>query len=203
MQKIKGIIFDFGDVISQPQDENCLAEMAGLLELEAKNDFKTVYRNRRRDYDWGIPGTDYWTGIINHYGQKRDAGIIAALIGLDIRSWARIKPEVVVLIQDLKDRGYIMALLSNMPLEIRDYFKREAAWLRVFDHTVFSCDLKLLKPDAAIYRYCLAQMGLEPEECLFIDDVPENIAAARSCGIAAIRFQTTPQVMEELQDYLG
>jgi putative hydrolase of the HAD superfamily len=195
MQKIKGIIFDFGDVISRPQDEDCLAEMAGLLALEAGNDFKTVYRNRRRDYDWGISGTDYWIGIINHYGLERDAGLIDALIGLDIRSWARVKPEVVALIQDLKDRGYIMALLSNMPLEIRDYLKSEAAWLRVFDHTVFSCDLKLLKPDAAIYRYCIAQMGLEPEECLFIDDVPKNVAAAQNCGIAAIRFQTTSQVM--------
>jgi putative hydrolase of the HAD superfamily len=203
MSKIKGVIFDFGDVISQPQDDSCLTEMIRLLGVADKADFITVYRSYRRDYDGGGSGTDYWFAIMNHYGMKNDAAICAALIEQDTLSWFRVKPEMIVLIESLKAQGLRLALLSNMPLEIRNYLQEKADWLGLFDHKVFSCDLKLLKPDAAIYRHCLDRLGLKAEECLFIDDVPENVAAARSRGIAAIRFQSFAQMKEEITEMLG
>jgi putative hydrolase of the HAD superfamily len=202
MSNIKGIIFDFGEVISQPQDDNCLIKMVELLHLKDQADFYTVYRGYRNDYDRGISGSDYWTGIANHYGLEADAGIITALIEQDILSWTRVKPEMVAFIASLKTQGYRLALLSNMPAEIGDYLNHKADWLRFFDHTVFSSDLKLIKPDAAIYRHCLARMGLKPEECLFIDDMERNVAAARNCGIAAIHFQSFPQLLKEIKEIL-
>ena len=51
-----------------------------------------------------------------------------------------------------------------------DYF-----FFRYFDGGVVSADVKLSKPDIRIYRYILEKYDLKPEECLYIDDIEENI----------------------------
>jgi len=53
---------------------------------------------------------------------------------------------------------------------------------------VLSCDAGAMKPDAAIYRALLARLTAEPGDCLFIDDRPENVVAARVLGFAGAVF---------------
>jgi FMN phosphatase YigB (HAD superfamily) len=50
--------------------------------------------------------------------------------------------------------------------------------------------LGVAKPDPAIYRHTLAELGVEPEEALFIDDKRINVEAARALGIQAIEFSS-------------
>lgn len=58
-----------------------------------------------------------------------------------------------------------------------------------FRDVVVSAEEGLLKPEAAIYRRCLTRNALSAQACLFIDDTPENVAAASALGMQAIRFE--------------
>ena len=73
-------------------------------------------------------------------------------------------------------------------------------FLPYMDGGIFSCYVKMAKPDHAIYHCLCEKYGLNPSECLFTDDMPENIQAAKKCGFQAILFEgydkTYPAVME-------
>jgi putative hydrolase of the HAD superfamily len=56
----------------------------------------------------------------------------------------------------------------------------------------------LAKPAPAIYRHALAQLAVQPEEALFIDDKLANIEAARALGMQAIEYSTVEQLRADL-----
>ena len=55
---------------------------------------------------------------------------------------------------------------------------------------VWSYQLGIAKPDPAIYRHVLKELGTQPEETLFIDDKPVNVEAALALGMKGILFST-------------
>ena len=57
-----------------------------------------------------------------------------------------------------------------------------------FDGKLISCDVKVVKPMREIYQIFTDRFLLDPEECLFIDDAPANVAAAITCGWNGIVF---------------
>lgn len=91
------------------------------------------------------------------------------------------------LIRSLKEKGYGIYLCSNASLRLRVY-EQEIPGSRYFDGTIVSAEERLLKPDPAIYRRLFEKYHLSPGECFFIDDRPENIEGARSCGMDGYCF---------------
>ena len=75
---------------------------------------------------------------------------------------------------------------------------REFAWLDQFDHLTFSAEVRLIKPDPAIYEHSLRGVGVTPSEALFVDDKEPNVQGARAVGIRAIRFRSVEQFRNEL-----
>jgi putative hydrolase of the HAD superfamily len=57
-----------------------------------------------------------------------------------------------------------------------------------FNHHTFSHRLRMVKPEAAIYRHAIAGLGVPAENVLFIDDREENVEAARAAGLQAIQY---------------
>jgi putative hydrolase of the HAD superfamily len=76
--------------------------------------------------------------------------------------------------------------------------EREFAWIAGFDVLVWSFQLGIAKPDPAIYRHVLKELGTLPEETLFLDDKTVNIDAARALGIVAIEFSTIAKLRKDL-----
>ncbi|MBL8056312.1 MAG: HAD family phosphatase [Anaerolineales bacterium] len=66
-----------------------------------------------------------------------------------------------------------------------------------FDLIVYSAEEGLAKPDPALYQRTLARLGVAPAEAVFVDDVPENVAAARALGMAGVHFQPGVDVPAE------
>ena len=58
------------------------------------------------------------------------------------------------------------------------------------------------KPEPRIYEITLERLGLEAEDCAFIDDVEVNVTAARELGMHGIHFRDTDQVIAELDERL-
>ena len=103
------------------------------------------------------------------------------------------------LVIDLKQRGYSLYVLSNVSERYWNLKKRIPA-LALFNNQVLSYAEKVNKPDQKIYEVLLNRYQLNPEECLFIDDMEANIEAAKAAGIKGFLFRNN---YEELKKNLG
>lgn len=104
------------------------------------------------------------------------------------------------LVQELKEAGYGIYLLSNASLRQRAYWPRVPG-SEFFDGTLISAEEGVIKPLPEIYRLCLDRFGLKAEECFFIDDVKANIDGATFCGIAGAVFQEdVPLLRRQLRE---
>jgi putative hydrolase of the HAD superfamily len=89
--------------------------------------------------------------------------------------------------------------LSNMPVPYARTLERLHPFLQDFDGGIFSGDVLLIKPEAAIYQLLQTRYALEPAQTVFIDDLLGNIDAARNEGWHGIHFKNAAQVTQELQ----
>ncbi|MGX8700330.1 HAD family hydrolase [Caproiciproducens sp.] len=103
-------------------------------------------------------------------------------------------PEIVT---RLKEKGYQIYLLSNTSLRFFQY-RDKVEMFRSFDGFIVSAKEKLVKPDAAIFECLCRRYGLLSSECLFIDDLQQNIAGAEKAGFHGHLFRGA----EELSRYL-
>lgn len=93
---------------------------------------------------------------------------------------------------------YILSNFQSMP------FKRLLAANPFMDEAkgrIVSEDVRLAKPEKAIYELLLSQFSLNPQETLFLDDKIENIEACHEVGMNGIVFQTYDQVIREMRRF--
>ena len=96
-------------------------------------------------------------------------------------------PGMEALVRKLKSAGYGIYLLSNASKSQPDYWPLFPA-SSLFIGTLISCDLGMVKPMREIYNAFTDKFSLLPEECIFIDDAPINVAGAIACGWKGIVF---------------
>ena len=98
---------------------------------------------------------------------------------------------IYALVKELKDAGYHIYLLSNTSARFHQ-FRRNIPALQFFDGEFISADVGLLKPEAEIYQKFFETFGLNPGQCVFIDDVPANIEASLRAGMPGIVYNDDP-----------
>ena len=103
----------------------------------------------------------------------------------------------------LRAAGIATGILSNMPEDHAAYIERTFEWLALFDVRLFSYAVRRIKPERAIYEECLRRFALPAGETLFLDDIAENVAGARSVGINAIEFRGLAELAEALAAFPG
>jgi len=209
-QRLKTIIFDCGRVITLDQDLGLAARMAALVGAPTGL-FIRVYAEEREEYDRGTIGAaDYWARVAARFGAVvGGADALATLIELDLQSWFTINPETIAIVRRLKGQGCRLLILSNMNLEGKLRMLGKARyldgedWIALFDEVIVSCDLKLLKPEPAIYAACLDKAAAGAGDCLFIDDNPANVEAAQAFGMKALVFTGAAQLASTLRNEYG
>jgi putative hydrolase of the HAD superfamily len=183
---IRAIIFDYGNVLCEPQPPEDLSAMA--VELAQSIDrFVPIYWRNRVSYDRAdMDAVEYWTLVA---GRRLAPDKVAKLIDLDNRSWLHPRSSTIPWVDAMRRQGLRTALLSNLPAPLR-YALENVLWLPEFDVKTYSCTVRATKPDREIYEQCVRALGVNPSEAVFLDDRPENIEAASKLGIHAILFQT-------------
>ncbi len=96
-------------------------------------------------------------------------------------------PGMAPLLEQCKAAGLGLYLVSNASRRQPEYWPRVPG-SQLFGGTVISACHRCVKPQAAIYRIALEQFRLRPEECLFIDDMEQNIQGAQALGIPGFLF---------------
>ena len=106
--------------------------------------------------------------------------------------------ETIELIRTIRDTDNRLFVLSNMHLASITYLEQKHRIWDMFDGIVISSRIRKVKPETEIYEHLLTVYQLNPTETVFIDDTSENLVAASSIGIQAIRFVDPSQCEREL-----
>ena len=113
------------------------------------------------------------------------------------------RPGAIPLIRRLRGEGYGVYYLSNFSYQALDTHPWIRPLLSEMDGGILSCEEHLTKPDPAIYRLLLERYSLTAARCVFLDDTPRNVAAARELGIHGIVVESMGKALEELRLLLG
>ncbi len=195
----KAVIFDYGLVLCNPQPKAEVAAMASLLQMDFHRFHDASWRYRLAYDQADIDPASYWNAVAQRVLSPRE---IEQLIDIDSRSWTHPNPVMPGWAKRLRQAGLRTAILSNMPVPIRDAVER-CEWLPEFDCRTYSCDLRIAKPAPEIYEHCLAKLGVAPADVLFLDDRPENIRAAEALGMHGLLFTTPQEAAAEIDRRLG
>ena len=194
------VLFDYGNVICEPQPDGDVARLAEVAGC-AVADLLTPYWAYRLDYDRAaLDVTSYWQQVAAGLGGRFTEAQIAELSKLDAGSWLHLRPASLDLVARLAAAGARLAVLSNAPEDTA----QAVASLPVaahFEHLMFSCYLKLAKPDPECFRAALAVLRARPADVIFLDDRMDNVAAATALGIRSARFTGATAAQADLARY--
>ena len=107
------------------------------------------------------------------------------------REWEELvipHPDTIALIRELK-KTYRVALLSNAMSGYLHYALEKCGISDLFEFTVISAEVGLVKPDPAIFKLALDRAGVDGSDALMIDDVEKNLVGAKKVGIDGHLFR--------------
>jgi putative hydrolase of the HAD superfamily len=121
-------------------------------------------------------------------------------------------PHAINVLSSLRERrdrhdstGQVIKLfyLSNMPEPYARALELKHDFIQWFDDGIFSADVKLAKPDAAIYALCTQRFGLQGTDTVFIDDSLHNVEAARAHGWRGVHLPVPEALERDLHREIG
>ena len=197
---IRNVFIDFGGVIVRTEDKGPRDRQAECLGMTTRDLEKIVFESEtsQRASTGEIPEEAHWQAVSRVLAMSRaetqkilDEFFAGDRADRDLLDYLRsVRPECKV------------CLISNAWSGLRAFITR-SKFEDVFDYMVISAEVGLMKPDPRIYRLALQKIDAQPAESVFIDDVPANVDAARSVGMAGIHFTQAGQAFQELKDLLS
>ncbi len=197
---IRAVVFDFGNVICRFDNRIVLARVAersgkGIEELE-----EIVYRSGDfiRRYEKGLVSSGEF---FSHF---------ALLCNLHVTEHEFIRmytdkftpvPETAEVIHRLKGH-YRLGLLSNTSEWDFEYGIKRAEVFPFFDAMSLSFQVHALKPAPEVYLDALSKLGVQPGECVYIDDIEQYADAARDLGMIALQYRSPLDLEKKLKDIL-
>lgn len=110
-----------------------------------------------------------------------------------------VVPEVVARIYQLKERGFLLGLLTNNIAEAWPTVNDGLPIDDLFDVAINSAFVGMRKPEHRIYVYALEKLGVRAEHAVFLDDNPVNLEAARACGLNVVEVKQPVAALEKLE----
>jgi 2-haloacid dehalogenase len=195
---IKAIIFDFGGVVINwdprrvfrkyfPGDEQALEKFMveiGFMEWNLRQDEGYPFEQAVVDLSAQFP---QYAHIIKAYDTEWEQSITG------------IVPETVDLLRRLKAAGNHLYGLTNWNHAKFTLVRHKFEFFSLFEEIVISGEVKLAKPDPAIYRLLLGKIGLSAQDCLMVDDTVRNVEASRKLGFETIHYLSPDQLEAEFK----
>jgi 2-haloacid dehalogenase len=195
---IKAIIFDFGGVLLDwdprnlyqryfPNQPQAMEEFLSEIDFFAWN----AHQDKGRSFAEGnaelIAQFPQHANLIQAYFENYEESITGAIEG------------TVNILQMFKEKGYPLFGLSNWSAETFQRARHVYPFFDWFDGITLSGEVKLNKPDPAIFNLLLNKIRYSAPECLLIDDSKPNVDSAKKLGFATIHFISAEQLRTELQ----
>lgn len=202
MKQIKNIIFDIGNILIDYRWIDMIMEL-GVTRDEAIQIGGEVFHSPEwaDKFDRGIVDQDEISTILgDRYPEHKEElwWVIHHPEKMPVP-----RPEIWERVRTLKDKGYKLYYLSNYAHSLLDVHTKDMPWPAWMDGGILSCDVKLVKPEAQIYRTLLSTYSLEADECFFIDDVEKNIAGGKMIGIDGFVADTKEKLISILDELIS
>ena len=198
--KRPALIFDFGNVLSFFDYDRVGASLGKSLGMTGRQ-----FIEHARASGFSPLHMQFESGQVT---SESFSAALCRLVGIDVphdefvAAWEDIftlNLPVAELVAELKGRGYPLVLGSNTNEIHAAFFQREfAEALAPFDRLVFSHEVGHMKPAREFYIACAEAAGAEPAECVFIDDLPENVQGAKDAGLRGILFTGVERLRQDL-----
>lgn len=197
--EVKAIIFDLGGVIVFYDHMIAARQMSRIINISPKKIFKILNGEEKikefaNSSDKGISSRKYWSDSFK--GLK---------IKVPYRKFDKIWTTIFFpnkgiksIISKLK-KEYRVALLSNTNFNHKNYLLKNYNLKNLFSILIFSCDVKIRKPQSKIFKLALKKLKVLPKEAVFIDDKIENVKGAKKAGFHGIHFKNNKHLLKELE----
>ena len=198
---ITTIIFDVGNVLIDFDWDGFIHRLFPNADQKFYDRLnETVWEGGRWDrLDAGDEPEKVLASLINYSPDlEKELRLIVENIGETLKK----RPATPEWLKSLKAKGYRLLYLSNYSRYVMSKNPEVLDFLPLLDGGIFSCDVKLIKPQREIYECLAKKYNLVPSECVFIDDVARNIQAGKDFGYNAIQFVTLEQVQRDLNKIL-
>ena len=211
---LAALVVDWGGVLTQPlkQSTAAWAEADGvdpahfgqalkgwhaLAEAEAGDgaDAGPVAALERGE----IAVAEFEVLLADELGRLGSPVTAAGLLGRLLAGLEQPEPRMFDVVRSAKAAGVGTALLSN---SWGNTYPRQG-WDELFDVVVISGEVGMRKPEERIYRHTAELLGTAPSDCVMVDDLPWNVEAARSVGMAAVLHTDPAVTAAELESLLG
>jgi epoxide hydrolase-like predicted phosphatase len=194
---VRAVIFDFGGVMVRMVDDRPRRELAKQLGVELSHLDNLVFfsESAQRASRGEISVAKHWEAVRQALGiAPRDMpAFLQKYWSADDVNWRLLE-----YIRGLRPR-YKVGLLSNAWSDLRQTMHQRWNIDGLFDELIISAEVKMLKPDPRIFQLTVDRLKVLPKEAVFVDDIMENVEAARAKGLIGIQYLELDQTLAELR----
>lgn len=212
---IKAVIFDLGGVIiTSPiaafgRFERAHGLPAGfLVRLNATNPDSNAWARLERNEVDLEQFAELFAAEAGTAGHALEANAVLTLLTGELRPQLQPRPEMLEAVRRCHERLGTAILTNNIARPVDGAGTGEvtqvmAALRDHVDVVVESSKVGVRKPDSAIYRLVCAELGIEPPEAVFLDDLGVNLKPARAMGMTTIKVTDPADALAQLEDAVG
>lgn len=197
---MKAVIFDLGRVLVHYDHQQTVAATAALVNVPVDTLHALLRTNTHATAIGDLDAEDLHALIGSHAETEIDFAAFIAAFAAGIR---RDETALAYALSLQQRPDTTVAVMSNTNaahvLWLDDYLPE----LREFDLVMMSNEVGLLKPDPAIFETALELLAVTPQQAIFIDDIAENVEAARTLGIAGIVHTDWAVTRPQLEAWLA
>jgi len=203
MPNIKAVYFDLGGVIVRTEDKGPRARLAASLGLSQEQIAKEVFEgggdgSAARASLGEISEEEHWRNVVRALGLPESE---LPHVRTDFFAGDHIDWDIVNFLRGLR-KSRKTGLISNAWSDLRAWMVSQE-FDDAFDAVSISAELGMAKPAAGIFWHALDQLGVAPEEAVFVDDFAENVEAGRALGMHGVHFRTAAGALAEVNQLLG
>ncbi len=194
---MKTIVFDFGNVIGFFDNTKTLRRLEPHTDLSSE-EMLAVFRDSplEDDYEHGRISSD-------EFIERAQAALKLRCSKEEIaKAWSDIfhpNEEMCKLVPRLRGRFRLLLGSNTNELHATHFRKQFAETLAHFDSLVLSHEVGARKPNIEFFHHCHRLAHGELSECVFIDDLPENVDGAVAAGLRGIVFKDVNDLIEQFK----
>ena len=198
-KKISVVLFDYGGVLADEGFRDGLVALAKEQDLDVT---AMPAEGMKAVYDSGFvlgrgTAADFWALMRERTGLQGDDDVLTdrILSGFVIRPW------MIERVQQLHEQGYVTGILSDQT-DWLDRLNKKYPFFDAFDHVFNSYYRGKGKQDPSLFSDVATELGMSPNEILFIDDDVGNVARARDMGMQALQYVDKESFLQQLKQLI-
>lgn len=198
--RYRGLLVDYGGVLTSDLFDSfrrfCEAEGLAPDAIASRFDLDRQSRRLLIDLETGrIDETEFEPKFAEMLGIKDSERLIDRLF-----EGAKPDERMIAAVKAARAAGIRTGLISNS-WGTRRYDRDQLT--KLFDGVVISGEVGMRKPAPEVYSLGATRVGLAPQECVFVDDLPFNLEPAKELGMATVHHVSGEQTIAELEELLG